>query len=1283
MSISTFSRWAATVLVPLLLAVPVRADIPDLAISKQVNSANETIEAGELIHYVTSLRFTGAESQAFSIVEVIREPLHVRGTAELIVTSGQTSNRRVTVETRRSSDGGNETVVRWRGTLAAGETRIQLSIPVRAEVVCRPSQTRAQRQSMAVITLLDGSGLRTSASRDYTVECPPMASIDDIEVELTVEFPESNDDAEPNDLRVSDSHDRFANQAILHATLTNHGDVPAAIGMLMGLRPAASEPPGDEARYAPILLRPDETRTLQIWTDMRPYTDISSPLKTRGEDEQVDVVALEAEIRYLLLSPLQARQESVRPAPTDEIHTVGRPVRLRAWDLGDAPASTNSFDTAMEAYPGVQAEFPTVFDVARGDAPGPAHARPRLLHLGRSFSLEADADRGRAANIQPPRNRADLDEFDDSTQPSSWNLQHCRSTTVDVQVFISREAAAWFDLQGQVAYLNAWLDFDRDGQWTRVLTCPNGRALEHIIIDHAVDVAALGPGYHNLQVPTGRIYWPADQAHEPAWVRLTLSEEPSVKTATSGSVEYGDGRGPGRAWQFGETEDFLLKPSGAVGAGPDLQVRLSGSSRAQIRADNERSTDRGIDRTWIMEYTNRGSERALSVERIFEFPDFVSAEQIAAGATFGLVKPRRDAQTIYYRLRPDQYSIQDNRVHFEPIDLDPGEQGSLLMWYVPDMDSDSSGMAIEWTVTASAITTGDINPDNRTVSFTEVSGLDVLEHWPEKSRIAARSPNSPFWVPRGTTNSKTLAFSGFIPTGETAVYVNADGKYYEATIAEKGYFNLWLQIIEASSEGNDVGAMPGLHFPLAFHSRNLAPGVYVEEISTLPASLWELELTNLPDAHYRIAVGDPRACDDSIAGLIGDEWALVGDEWELVGDEWEWISRPGNRSGASLSSCALFTVDSSLPIDPISLGFVEVPAGNAQTVVIDDDGRPAIQGKVILPDTLGFSRGDWSLRLPRSAEDTDYVAVFALKPALNNPQPRLTDRYGDQQRQFEAFETSVPAFFQTETFFFDEADALFGSRAGDEAEIRDLVIELAIGDMDLAFAGRPDVARPGRVWKAPAGIEASGQQDPSDVRIDLLVGVPMKGEMLFVPFNGKPYGQPDHQVIPQAPSGAHEFHISVPRGIYQLVVQADGYQTHRSPPFLASGPIRREIVLQPQSLRTPAHVIMIEEQGMSPAFTQIHPGETVRVVNVGRRALILGVDEFQQEQTYSIFGGERESDQPPQWNSGQLKPGDAVDLVVSDQEGPFVIFDLTSPGTFSDLQIVQPGDQIFRDRFAP
>ncbi len=233
-------------------------------------------------------------------------------------------------------------------------------------------------------------------------------------------------------------------------------------------------------------------------------------------------------------------------------------------DLGDAPDSTNHAGAAMLAYAGIPANFPTVHDPALGMPQGPAHLNSARFHLGNGVSSEIEADIGPdqdpANNIEAPANVADLDAADDGVLPNAWALNHCQTTTIPVRVFIHPAAVAAFG--ANPGYINIWTDGNRDGDWADVVDCNGNAAPEHIVIDAPVDVAALGAGIHTVNVPTGRVPWPAAQANNPAWARVMLTGTPAVKLA---GQSYGDGRGRALPYASGETEDYLLNAAQQFG----------------------------------------------------------------------------------------------------------------------------------------------------------------------------------------------------------------------------------------------------------------------------------------------------------------------------------------------------------------------------------------------------------------------------------------------------------------------------------------------------------------------------------------------------------------------------------------------------------------------------------------------------------------------------------------------------------------------------------------------
>jgi hypothetical protein len=237
----------------------------------------------------------------------------------------------------------------------------------------------------------------------------------------------------------------------------------------------------------------------------------------------------------------------------------------------------------MAAFPGVPANYPTVFDPATGLPEGPRHSHSRPFHLGPQVSREAEADNGPDAdplnNIVPPANDPDNDWFDDGSQFTP--LGHCVPADVDARVFIAPAAVNWFTTQGQPAYLNVWIDSNRDGDWADGFTCQDAQGaahevVEHILIDYPIDVVALGAGLHNLaNIATSRIAWPPQLAQQPTWVRFTLSERASNKTLQFGAIKYGGGRGYPQPFVTGETEDHRYVAQGGAGHGPDLALQLA------------------------------------------------------------------------------------------------------------------------------------------------------------------------------------------------------------------------------------------------------------------------------------------------------------------------------------------------------------------------------------------------------------------------------------------------------------------------------------------------------------------------------------------------------------------------------------------------------------------------------------------------------------------------------------------------------------------------------------
>lgn len=225
-------------------------------------------------------------------------------------------------------------------------------------------------------------------------------------------------------------------------------------------------------------------------------------------------------------------------------------------DLGDAPDSSNNFGVPMTAYPaggppGVQANFPTVFQT--GSPPhGPAHWQPRAFaYLGKSVSLEDEADIGPdedpTNNIIPLTDTPDKDLADDGvTVP--FALSHCQPTQFSYTVTVTNTLP-------QDMYVNVWFDWNRDGDWDDVMECPTGVVADEWAVKNQTIPAGTPPGVLTLLTPNFIPWHPTADPTE-IWMRITLSEQRWQQGSMPG---YG-GSGPASGFQYGETEDYYFVP---------------------------------------------------------------------------------------------------------------------------------------------------------------------------------------------------------------------------------------------------------------------------------------------------------------------------------------------------------------------------------------------------------------------------------------------------------------------------------------------------------------------------------------------------------------------------------------------------------------------------------------------------------------------------------------------------------------------------------------------------
>jgi hypothetical protein len=241
-------------------------------------------------------------------------------------------------------------------------------------------------------------------------------------------------------------------------------------------------------------------------------------------------------------------------------------------EAGDAPDSTNHHGQVNTAYVigAVPGNFPTVWQVPAGQPAGPRHDNITLQgFLGNFITRELDADVGPdqdgVNNILRMAagaivDDADNDFGDDGLRSRNFRYYNCLKHTMKVRV--TRPFGATLPQM----FLNAWSDWNRDGDWADTAPCvpPSGGpaqpGYEWIVQNRPINMLAIPPGTSvDLLVPTERVMNVTEGL--PHWMRFTLGEAPAVAPL----IGLPDGRGPhplsaAKSFRFGETEDLLQLP---------------------------------------------------------------------------------------------------------------------------------------------------------------------------------------------------------------------------------------------------------------------------------------------------------------------------------------------------------------------------------------------------------------------------------------------------------------------------------------------------------------------------------------------------------------------------------------------------------------------------------------------------------------------------------------------------------------------------------------------------
>lgn len=990
----------------------------ELVLEKRVITSQDPVDYAGVVTYQIRLRHVGGSQPIQAqIRDQIGYPQHllpgITDAGDIVyvevtsATGGAAPLQADLTYVQNDTSGALEELVSWQGTLQP-DAEILLSFDVHVHPLCESIQQTEAITNIAEARLSNGNPITAEAS--FVAKCPGYDADGGIQIDDSVLNP--ND---PADWTHYNWQGMVWNKHPRPVTLDFYQELgsPGANG-------------SDSARMLHrVTLGPNEKKLVRL--------NLQSNIAAADA-----FIADDAPLGKLTFCILPG-EDGVCPDAQQFPNMVGELAAPQPDDLGDAPDSSNHFAVPMTAYPGVEAHFPTVFAVTTGAPEGPKHHNPGTFHLGPGGSKEAEADVGPDAdgvnNITPPANVSNQDWFDDGSRLSGLN--DCQPARADAQIAVSPQALNWFIAQGQPAYLNVWIDSNRDGDWEDGFTCvdasgQNKEVVEHILIDHPINVAALGAGLSNLpNIPTELVSWPQQFANQPAWVRFTLSERPSNKTLNFGAITYGDGRGFANAFAMGETEDHLLQPGGA-GDGPDLAARLNGRLSEADRL------------AFRIDYANLGAQPAAGGRLVFQKP-----EQLRDVSGMFVQAPGIPAQNIV-------------------------ETGADVSINLPNMAAGANGtVVIGWDLAALAAASR-VAGENYTarVQITQEGDSDTSNNAAEvtvatpaiRPIIAAVAADGAAWGMRETTCRSDLALVG--------------------------------------------RSAPGVPYDL------MLDGNITASVTAISDGTSNTMLNNLSDGRHGIRL-----------------------------------------EAAQFSRTLLVDVDSSLPVDPLSLAFTDS------------------QGRTIHPPTLGWplnasnagvalrSGETYTVGIDSCVNDPNMALVIVMHDILISS---LRDDDGDG-RYTGSFVYNAPA-----------------QRAA-QATQTELRFDVAAGSVALSFAVPLTTLTPGTVTDALTGAPVA------DAAVAALEGT------TFTAWPAAALGQPN----PQATDANGNYSFVAPGDENRLNVAHGGYQPYRSSTLVAAnGVLNRNIALTPELAGTPTHTIYVTENGFVPAVLRVQPGSVIEWVNV-------------------------------------------------------------------------------------
>lgn len=686
-----------------------------LELRKGVQTNGDIVRPGDIVSFTIQLHHIDGTAPAATVMtDSLPSGIHLAGRPQLTV-EGRVSP--LTVKVDRNSLG-------WFGIIDAG-ANMQVTFPARVER-CFGG---VQREIRNVVHARQTDGSRISADAAFKVQCPDL-NLDTLEINrflVVRERDASGNTDQPTDSVQAGSVVTIAGDGnpnkvdgyvpgtntVVRTVVKNNGNATMVLGFNFeeikwelvatdpndgegrnGANTSEESATHDGNRVLRIKLEPGETKIID--------TPISAP------DRMDDAIGKELQGTSVVQICLLGEDDRICPDANYLRRLVVR-FLLRRSDLGDAPDSTNHFNVGMDAYPGVPANFPVTNDPTLAGNRGPLHWNAWPLHLGRGVSFELGADVGPDQdginNIVPLANRANRDRYDDGIRPDLVSFNHCATTRIPVQVFVTPAMKAYMLANQLNGHINIWVDSNRNGQGGDIFPCPAtdntpaGRALEHIVINHVVNPAILVPGVNTVIVPTRLVAWPADLADQPAWMRVKLTAAPAELPLVDGDIPFSDGRG--KVYRFGETEDYLLRPEQEPN-GADVAVRKAGRVRQEFNPENGSVTSKVA---WAIEYHNIGDVPAQKVTLRDVLDRDVDLNAVLL-----------DVETS-----PEiPYAIAGKSLVFRAGTVAPGEGGKIAI-IMATRQLTLTGSVITNTVTVTA--TNDANVENNEASARVQVGL--------------------------------------------------------------------------------------------------------------------------------------------------------------------------------------------------------------------------------------------------------------------------------------------------------------------------------------------------------------------------------------------------------------------------------------------------------------------------------------------------------------------------------------------------------------------------------